>query len=188
MARKAALSRGLDRLLVVASDGIDPLDVTRTAGLLAAAVRRMAGVDVVLTGGSSVDVAANIVPALLGGELGWPVLNDVTDVAEAGAALRVTRRLVTGVEELRCATPVVLSVATDAAAPRVPGMKDILAAGKRPVEQLDAGSIEVGTSRPEVIGRSRPQLTARQGRRIDAADPDAAARELVAALRADGVL
>lgn len=188
LARKAALSRGLDRLVVVTGEDIDLLDVSRTAALLAAAVRRMGGVDLVVTGGSSVDVAANIVPALLGGRLGWPVLNDVGQVRADGDAVLVTRSLPTGEQELRCATPAVLSVATDAATARVPGMKDILAAGKRPVDDLGVESLDVVAAHPEVIGRSRPHLTARKGRRIDAADPDAAARQLVDALRADGVL
>lgn len=50
MARKAALSRGLDRLVVVADDALEGPTTTRLAAVLAAAVRHIGNVDVVITG------------------------------------------------------------------------------------------------------------------------------------------
>ncbi len=71
LARKAALSRGLDRLVLVADDALADADGTRLAAVLAAAVRAIGDVDVVLAGDSSIDVAAGQVPLTLAGELGW---------------------------------------------------------------------------------------------------------------------
>ena len=48
LARKAALSRGLDRLVLVADDALDGADGTRLAAVLAAAVRHLGDVDLVL--------------------------------------------------------------------------------------------------------------------------------------------
>ena len=45
LARKAALSRGLDRLVVVADDALAGADSTRLAAVLAAAVRTIGDVD-----------------------------------------------------------------------------------------------------------------------------------------------
>lgn len=195
MARKAALSRGLDRLVVVADDDVAGAGSTRTALLLADLVRRAGDIDAVFTGDASVDVGAQMVPAILGGALGWPTIANVTAVTGTPGDLRISRTYAGGSQVLRVTCPVVLSVAADALVPRVPGMKDILAAGKKPTEDVPLAAVggagtggESGESTVEVLATSRPQLKARKRQVIDASDPDAAAAELVGALRADNVI
>ncbi|MCV2394277.1 hypothetical protein OEB99_08150 [Actinotalea sp. M2MS4P-6] len=186
MARKAALSRGLDRLVVVADERLSGAGATPTAVALAQAVGEVEDVRVVLAGDSSVDEGAHLVPSVLAGLLGWPSLAEVADVTADGGALVVERAQGSGSQVVRVDGPAVLAVAADAAVPRVAGMKDILAAGKKPVVELPlAGELP---AQPEVVGRAPVPLAERGRRRIDTTDPDAAARELVAALRADGVL
>lgn len=189
MARKAALSRGLDRLLVVADDELDGAGTTTTALLLAELVRRAGDVDAVLTGDSSIDVGAQMVPAVLAGALGWPTVSNVTAVSGTPGDLVVARAHAGGSQVLRVAGPAVLSVAADAVVPRVPGMKDILAAGKRPTDEVAlADAATAATSVVEVLATARPQLTARKRQVIDATDAATAAAALVGALRADGVI
>lgn len=186
MARKAALSRGLDRLVVIADAALEGAGATPTAAALAQAVGAVDDVRTVLAGDSSVDEGAHLVPAVLAGLLGWPALSDVASVAAEGDALVVERAHGGGSQVVRVAGPAVLSVAADAAVPRVAGMKDILAAGKKPVDQPDLSATLPAA--PEVVGRAPVELARRAGTRIDASDPQAAAAQLVAALRADGVL
>jgi electron transfer flavoprotein beta subunit len=189
MARKAALSRGMDRLVVLADDAVAGADTTRTGLALAALVERIGEVDLVLTGDSSVDVGAQLVPAVLAGALGWPAFTGVTGVrAGADGALTVDRGLDGGSQTLAVTGPAVLAVAADAVQPRVPGMKDILSAGKRPAEVLDTTAVPVADSAVRVVATAPPELKARRGQVIEAADPAAAAAELVAALRADAVI
>lgn len=186
MARKAALSRGLDRMVVVADPALAGARATATAQALAAAVRAAGDVDVVLTGDSSVDEGAHLVPAVLAGYLGRPLLTEVTAVQVVGDRFRVERAVGSGSEVLEVTGPVVLAVSTDAVLPRVPGMKDILGAGKKPTQELPLPDLTPEDL--EVVGRACPALADRRRIRIDAADPQAAATELVAALRADGLL
>ena len=91
---------------------------------------------------------------------------------------------------LEISGPAVLAAAADAATPRVPGMKDLLAAAKKPVELLDLTGLKVPP--PDAVmtvtGRARPERKVRKGQLIDTADPAAAAAELVTALRAAGAL
>jgi len=188
MARKAALSRGLDRLVVLADDALAGADTTRTGLALAALVERIGDVDLVLTGDSSVDVGAQLVPAVLAGALGRPALTGVTSVAGEPGALVVERAHEGGSQTLALTGPAVLAVAADAVVPRVPGMKDILAAGKRPAEVLDAAAVPVPEPAVAVVATAPPELRARRRRVIEATDPAAAAAELVAALRADAVI
>jgi electron transfer flavoprotein beta subunit len=190
LARKAALSRGFDRAVIVADDSLQGAGTTELAGVLAAAVRHIGGVDLVITGDSSVDVGAKMVPTVLAGQLGWPAVGEVTAVSGQGGLLRVERAVTGGTQVLEVTGPVVLAAATDAAVPRVPGMKDILAAGKKPVESLEVAGLDVPArgATVTVTATSRPDLLARKGQMIDTADPAAAAAELVTALRGAGVL
>ena len=188
-ARKAVLARGLDRLLL--ASGPADLGPGGTAVLLAELVRQAGSVDVVVAGDASVDGGAGMVPALLAGHLGWLCLLGVTSVRPAGdgggsGGLVVARRTASGTEELRVPAPVVLACAPDAAEPRTPGMRDLLAAGRKPSEVADVvvPDPDAGLS---VTGRRRAPAPTR-ARRMFAGEPDAAASSLVAALRAAGVL
>ncbi|HEY0117243.1 MAG TPA: hypothetical protein VGC04_00510 [Cellulomonas sp.] len=195
MARKSALSRGFDRIVVVADDSLVGLGTTGTALLLAEVVRHIGDVDLVLTGDSSVDVGAQMVPAVLAGALGWPAVAAVGAVTGTAGDLTVERAHEGGSQVLSLRGPAVLATASDAVVPRVPGMKDILAAGKRPTEELALAGLTGFTgltgsaARPEVLATHRPALKARKGQVIEAGtDVAAAVAELVAALRADAVI
>lgn len=190
MAKKAALSRGLDRTVIVADDALSGAGTTETALALAALVTRIGGVDLVLTGDSSVDTGARMVPTVLAGALGWPAVLQAGSVSGAPGELRVERAHEGGSQVLALSGPAVVSVAADAVVPRVPGMKDILAAGKRPTEQVALAELaEQGLgSVVGVVGRARPSLKARKAQVIDASDATTAAATLVAALRRDAVI
>src|SRR5208282_4148397 len=117
------------------------------AAVLAEVVRHVGDVDLVVTGDSSVDVAAKMVPTVLAGELGWPAVAEVTAASSATAgALRVERAIPGGVQVLEVSGPAVLAASADAATPRVPGMKELLAAAKKPVELLDLATLKVPPS------------------------------------------
>jgi electron transfer flavoprotein beta subunit len=191
LARKAALSRGFDRAVIVADDALEGAGTTGLAAVLAAAVRHIGEVDLVITGDSSVDVGARMVPAVLAGQLGWPAVAEVTAVSGVlGGLLRVERDIAGGTQVLEISGPAVLAASTNAAVPRIPGMRDILAAGKKPVETLQVAALDLpaGGTTVTVTHSSRPDLKARKQQMIDTADPAAAAAELVIALRGAGVL
>ncbi len=191
IASKAALSRGLDRVVIVEDESLAQAGRSELAAVLAEVIRHIGDVDLVVTGDSSVDVAAKMVPTVLAGELGWPAVAEVTAVSSATAgALRVERAIPGGVQVLEVSGPAVLAASADAATPRVPGMKELLAAAKKPVELLDLATLKVPPSSAvmTVTGRSRPERKARKGQLIDTTDPAAAADELVTALREAGTL
>lgn len=189
LARKAALSRGLDRLVLVADDALAGVGSTGTAATLAAAIGAIGGVDVVLAGPESVDHGDRQVPLTLAGYLGWTGLASVADVRVEDGTLVVERGTDDGTQVLEVAGPAVLAVAADAVVPRVPGMKDILGAAKKPTEVLALADLAVPEAPvTEVVGTARPAPAARGGHVITTADPAAAAAELVDALRSAGAL
>ena len=193
IAAKAALSRGLDRVVIVEDESLAEAGRSELAAVLAEVVRHIGDVDLIVTGDSSVDVAAKMVPTVLAGELGWPAVAEVTAVSGIGVqagALHVERAIPGGVQVLEVSGPAVLAASADAAVPRVPGMKEVLAAAKKPVELLELAALKVppGNAVMTVTGRSRPERKARKGQLIDTTDPAAAAAELVTALRGAGAL
>ena len=190
IASKAALGRGLDRVVIIEDDSLREAGRSELAAVLAEAIRHIGDVDLVITGDSSVDVAAKMVPTVLAGELGWPAVAEVTAVTGQPGALRVERAIPGGVQVLEISGPAVLAASADAAVPHVPGMKELLAAGKKPVEHLELTALNVPATSAvmTVTGRSRPDRKARKGQLLDTTEPAAAAAELVAALREAGVL
>ena len=190
LASKAALGRGLDRVVIVEDESLAGAGRAELAAVLAEVIRHIGDVDLVVTGDSSVDVAAKMVPTVLAGELGWPAVAEVRSVTGKAGALRVERAVPGGAQVLEVSGPAVLAASADAAAPRVPGMKDLLAAGKKPKELLDLAALKVPPQNAvmTVTGRALPERKARKGRLIDSADPAAAAAELVTVLRQAGAL
>ncbi|MCL2735844.1 MAG: electron transfer flavoprotein beta subunit/FixA family protein [Propionibacteriaceae bacterium] len=188
VATKAALARGLDEVLVVSDPRLEGAGTTMTATAIAAAVRSLGEVSLVLTGDSSIDNGAKMVAGVLGGVLGWPVLTDVTAVRFVGEGLEAVRVVPQGVQTMAVTAPAVIATAADAAKPKAPGMKDVLAAGKKPVRIMTADEAGV-VIRAEGVLRStgRAPAPARRMVRIDTSDPASAGAELVSSLRAAGV-
>jgi electron transfer flavoprotein beta subunit len=188
LALKAALSRSLDAVWVVAEPALAHARPQTTGAVLAALIRSVGDIDLVLAGDASIDEGARMVPGLIAGHLGWLCLSGVTSVVQGLQSVSLSRTHGDAVQTVRLTQPAVLAVASDALVPPVPGMKDILQAGKKPTHHVALADLDVPAGTARVTGRRRPDRPARKGQRIDAADPARAAAELVAALRADGVL
>lgn len=183
LAKKAALARGLDSVYLIAADELAHLPTTQTGLLLAEAIRQIGDVDLVLTGESSIDIGASMVPSVLAAALSWPVFSEVTAIDGQPGAWRIERTHGSDIQALTLVGPAVLSVAAAATTVRVPGMKDILAAGKKTAHVLDIGVPPVAAV--QVLSVAKPEMVARKGVIVGGADPEQAASALIAALRAD---
>lgn len=106
-------------------------------------------------------------------------------VEKAADGWVVTQAVTGGTRTIHVAGPVVVSVAADAVQAKVPGMKDILSAGKKPVDQVPAADLGVTGTPVEVVSRSKPAQQSRKHQKFAGAS---AAADLVAAMRADGIL
>jgi electron transfer flavoprotein beta subunit len=117
-------------------------------------------------------------------------MSRVSSVVADGAGLTVERDLPGGVTVLAVQTPVVLAATADAVVPKVAGMKDILAAAKKPVEVLALAGLAVPEASVTLttLATARPAGGQRQAVLFDATDPATAASQLVGALRQAGAL
>ncbi|MEG1561891.1 MAG: electron transfer flavoprotein [Raoultibacter sp.] len=126
--KKNALARGIEELHFVADDAYCELDAHATAKVLACALKEMPDVSLVLCGDGSSETDVQLAEAL-----GLPLVTAVSKITPEGNALLCERTLEEEIQVVRVNLPAVVSVVPDIAAPRIPGMKDILAAGKKPM-------------------------------------------------------
>ena len=131
-ARKDILSRGPDALHLVIDDQLENTLPYETARALAAAAGKLE-FDLILCGEGSGDLYAQQVGLLLGEMLGLPSLNAISKITPGNGVVTVERTLENEVEVLEVPLPAVLSVSTDINTPRIPSMKAILGANKKPV-------------------------------------------------------
>ena len=138
--RKDVLSRGPDELIVVIDDQFEQALPQQTASALAAAAQK-AGFDLILCGDGSSDLYAQQVGLLVGEILQLPVINSVSAIQRQGNTLVIERTLEDDVEVIELSVPAVLCVTSDINVPRIPSMKAILGAAKKPVQVWSAADI-----------------------------------------------
>lgn len=136
---RRALQVGADRGIVVTDERAAGADVVATARVLAAAVRTIGDVDLVVTGLNSSDGWTAMLPSALGAALDAPVLDNATDLSldPQAATVSAVRSVPQAVDRLTLGLPAVVAVSDQANTPRHPNMKAMLAAKKKPVETWD---------------------------------------------------
>ncbi|WP_139738565.1 electron transfer flavoprotein subunit beta/FixA family protein [Actinomyces wuliandei] len=177
---RRALQMGASRGVVVSDASLEGADVVATARTLAAAVSRIGGVDLVVTGMASLDAMTSMLPGALAAALRLPALTLASQVEVADGAVTVTRTLGTVREVLSAPLPALVSVTDQANEPRYPNFAAMRAAKKKPVDVWDLSDLglepSAGPSVAVVGSRERP---ARQAGTIRT-DAGQAGRELAA--------
>lgn len=158
---RRALQMGADHAVHVQDDALAGSDVFATAGVLAAAVRRIGEdgpVDLVVTGMAALDGLMSVVPSLLAAELGVAQATLAAELAVEDGAVRVRRDLDDATEVVRAPLPAVVSVTDQSNQPRYPNFKGIMAARKKPVTAwsladlgVDPGTVGSAAARTRVL-------------------------------------
>ncbi len=179
--RKDILSRGADDLKLVIDDSVTFDDSLQTARAIAAAVREIGDADLILCGTGSSDLYAQVTGIQVGALLGYPTVNNVTDirVVDAGT-VEVERTLENSVETFSVPLPAVLSVSSEINTPGVPAMRDIMRAGKKPVAVLAAPGDNAASA--DILSQLAPEQQERRQEIIEG-DNEEAVDKLVAFLR-----
>lgn len=180
--KKNILARGVDEFVLMADDACADLDAHATAQLLAGMIADLQA-DLVICGDGSADNYAQQVDVQLADTMGLPVVTAACSVAleEGQGTVVCDRSLETVVQTVRAALPAVVSVVPDAALPRIPGMKDILAAGKKPMDVKAAPCVPAATI--EVVSCAAPEAAERACTVLEAS-ADGAIEQFAAALKA----
>ena len=137
---RKALSMGVDRgvHLTAAKVPFDSLAVAR------ALTEALGGFDLVLFGRQATDTGNGAVGPMTAQLLDLPCVTAVSGLSIADGKGTATRELEGATESVRFALPAVLTIDEGIARPRLPSLKGIMAAKKKPVE-----------SRPAALGAER---------------------------------
>lgn len=181
--QKDILSRGPDALKLVIDDGKPFQDSLQTAKAIAGAVRAAGEYDLVLCGMGSSDLYFQEVGVQVGTLLGLPTVNNVTGIEPGDGVLKVERTLENEVEVLEVSLPAVLSVSSEINVPSVPAMRDIMKAGKKPVEKLDCP--DCGESSLRTLEQLAPEQQERRQELVEG-DGEEAVDALVRFLKKEG--
>ncbi len=145
---RKALSMGADKAIHVSDEALHGSDMMATATVLAKTVGRVESPDLVIAGNESTDGGGGALPAMLSELLGLPAATHLREVHVDGGTLTGTRETDEGLSHLEASLPAIVSVAEKINEPRYPSFKGIMAAKKKPVDNLalsdlglDAGQV-----------------------------------------------
>jgi electron transfer flavoprotein beta subunit len=148
-ALKHALAMGADDAILISDPALENLDTLGAARLLAAAIQKIGGVDMVVFGRQTLDNGAGITPAQTARLLGWPMLGLAGQIKVQDGSVSVERVIEEGRQNVSAKLPAVLSVVQSIGEPRYPSFMGIRKASKAniPVWSLS----DVGIGAPETI-------------------------------------
>jgi electron transfer flavoprotein beta subunit len=139
---KDALSRGPDKACFVNDPALVDLEPGQTAEVLTAAIKSQGDFDLIICGEGSSDLYAQQVGPILAENLGIPCATCVNklEVVEGEKRITADRKLEDCVEVVSIKLPALVTVLPDINTPRIPTLKQVLSAGKKPVKnvRLDA--------------------------------------------------
>lgn len=183
--RKSVLSRGPANCVTVNDPSLSQADSTRTSAALAEAVGSIGDFDLILCGEGSSDLYSQQVGVQLGERLGVPAVNGVISIESGDGFVTVQRSADGEVETLEVKLPAVLSVSSGINRARVPSMKEILAAGKKPVRAMTGEELRLpGESATSTVSILAPKHAERSCR-IFTGDSAETLAEFVAAVNAE---
>ncbi|MET8509984.1 electron transfer flavoprotein subunit beta/FixA family protein [Streptomyces sp. NPDC004787] len=141
-ALRKALSMGADKAVHVNDEDIHGTDVIGTSAILAKALEKT-GFDLVVCGMASTDGTMGVLPALLAERLSLPQVTLLSEVSVEDGVVRGRRDGDAASEQLEAPLPAVVSVTDQSGEARYPSFKGIMAAKKKPVEELDLDDLGI---------------------------------------------
>jgi electron transfer flavoprotein beta subunit len=181
-ALREALARGATKALHVKGESGDA-DSLGIAKVLAAAIKSVPH-DLVFLGKQGVGTDNGLVGPMVAELLGYPQVNVVTHLEVADGKLTAHREIEGAEEVIEAPTPAVITAQKGLNEPRYASLKGIMAAKKITIETKavsDLGGLsdaDVFNQRVVVVSLEMPPEKS-GGRKIDGADPAAAAQEIL---------
>jgi electron transfer flavoprotein beta subunit len=155
---RTALAMGAAKAVLVSDDALKGSDALVTAKVLAKAIERAGGADLILTATESSDGYTGTVPEQVAELLGLPSVTFAKHIEVSDGQVKVQRQTEAGYDEVECPTPCVVSVTAGVVEPRYPSFKGIMAAKSKPVDEVkvsdlgfDAGSVGWAGAGQEIV-------------------------------------
>ncbi|MFC8766010.1 MULTISPECIES: electron transfer flavoprotein subunit beta/FixA family protein [unclassified Streptomyces] len=150
-ALRKALSMGADKAVHVNDEDIHGSDVIATSAILAKALEKT-GFDLVVCGMASTDGTMGVLPALLAERLSLPQVTLLSELSVEDGVVKGRRDGDAATELLEAPLPAVVSVTDQSGEARYPSFKGIMAAKKKPVQELDLDDLDIDADEVGLAG------------------------------------
>lgn len=191
---REGIAIGADQGILVSDERLAGSDTLATGLVLATAIQKIGGIDLVFTGKRSTDGDTGQIPPALAQRLGFSLISYATSVNVDGPTVQATRLNHGGIETVETQLPAVVSVTEKANTPRDAKIRGKMAAKKAvftvwKIEDLGLNAEQVGSagSATQVTELFAPQPVP-VGIMIDGDTPAAKADNLIKELTATGQL
>lgn len=149
-ALKHALAMGADEAILISDAALENLDTVGAARVLAAAIQKIGGADMVVFGRQTLDNGAGLTAAQTARVLGWPMLGLSGQIKVDGGSVQVERVIEEGRQSVKANLPAVLSVVQSIGEPRYPSFMGIRKASKAIIPVWSLGDLGISAPAPVV--------------------------------------
>ena len=149
-ALKHALAMGADDAVLVSDAALTELDTVGAARVLAAAINKIGGADMVMFGRQTLDNGAGLTPAQTARVLGWPMLGLSGSIKVEAGSVTVDRIIEEGRQTVSAKMPAVLSLVQSIGEPRYPSFMGIRKASKATIPVWSLADVGATASAPVV--------------------------------------
>src|SRR5258707_6886660 len=143
---RTALAMGAAKGILISDPNLQGSDALTTAKVLAAAIGRLGGADLIIAATESSDGYTGTVPEQIAEVLGLPSVTFAKHLAIADGKLDAQRQTEDGYDDVSCPLPAVVSVTAGVVEPRYPSFKGIMAAKSKPVDEVKVADLGIDAS------------------------------------------
>jgi electron transfer flavoprotein beta subunit len=137
---RRGLAMGADKGVLISDDTLKGADAYVTAKVLSEAIKKQE-CDLVIAGVESTDGYTGTMPSTLAEFLGLPQVTFVKKIEGADGNLKVDRQTADGYHVVECSLPALITVTAGINEPRYASFKGIMAAKKKPMEQMSLSDL-----------------------------------------------
>ncbi len=189
-ALKHALAMGTDDAVLVSDAALTELDTVGAARVLAAAINKIGGADMIVFGRQTLDNGSGLTPAQTARVLGWPMLGLAGQIKVDGGSVTVERVIEEGRQTVNAKLPAVLSVVQSIGEPRYPSFMGIRKASKATIPVWSLADVNTAAPAPIVsrIELMNPPTQEKEVEMITGESPVEVADKLADKILAEKVL
>ena len=186
-ALREALNMGIDEAYLIDVGDMEELDARVISDLLAAAIRRIGGFDLLICGEASVDMYAAQVGPRIAERLGIPLVSHARSVSVNGNVVTAERDLEDSYETVEASMPLLLTVTKEINEPRIPKITMVIKASKKAAKVLEARELGISLTPSVKVLKALAPVTKRK-REIIGGKTEEITESLVRQLLRDGVV